>query len=128
MDDLMARTMVENLSIGIDPLTGRALSPRDCCSKELVQEALRMVLEQCSLESYGTILERQREEREKKKQERKKRNVERYPNGGKAWTKEEDRRLRDMYVLGRKNKYRIANILQRTPNSIAARLKKLGIW
>lgn len=25
MDDLMARTMVENLSIGIDPLTVRAL-------------------------------------------------------------------------------------------------------
>ena len=24
MDDLMARTMVENLSIGIDPLTGGA--------------------------------------------------------------------------------------------------------
>lgn len=36
MDDLMARTMVENLSIGIDPLTGRALSPRDCCANELV--------------------------------------------------------------------------------------------
>lgn len=38
-----------------------------------------MVLENCSLEYYGTILERQREEREKKKQERKKRNAERYP-------------------------------------------------
>ena len=128
MDDLMARTMVENLSIGIDPLTGRALSPRDCCSNEFVQEALRIVLDNCSLESYGTILERRREEREKEKQERKELRAERYPNAGKAWTKEEDRRLRDMYVLGRKNKYRIANILQRTPNSIATRLKKLGIW
>ena len=65
MDDLMARTMVENLSIGIDPLTVRALSPRDCCSNEFVQEALRIVLDNCSLESYGTILERRREEREK---------------------------------------------------------------
>ena len=128
MDDLMARTMVENLSIGIDPLTVRALSPRDCCSNEFVQEALRIVLDNCSLESYGTILERRREEREKEKQERKERRAERYPNAGKAWTKEEDRRLCDMYVLGRKNKYRIANILQRTPISIAARLKKLGIW
>ena len=63
MDDLMARTMVENLSIGIDPLTGRALSPRDCCANGLVQEALKMVLDNCSLESYGTILERRREER-----------------------------------------------------------------
>ena len=128
MDDLMARTMVENLSIGIDPLTVRALSPRDCCSNEFVQEALRIVLDNCSLEYYGTILERRREEREKEKQERKERRAERYPNAGKAWTKEEDRRLCYMYVLGRKNKYRIANILQRTPNSIAARLKKLGIW
>ena len=127
MDDLMARTMVENLSIGIDPLTGRALSPRDCCANELVQEALRMVLENCSLESYGTILERQREERKEKIQERKKRNAERYPNGGKAWTKEEDRYLHDMYVYSRKNKYQIASILQRTPKSIAARLKKLRI-
>lgn len=127
MDDLMARTMVENLSIGIDPLTGRALSPRDCCANELVQEALKMVLDNCSLESYGTILERQREEREKEKQERKERMAERYPNAGKAWTKEEDRYLHDMYVYSRKNKYQIANILQRSPNSIASRLKKLKI-
>lgn len=98
MDDLMARTMVENLSIGIDPLTGRALSTRDCCANELVQEALKMVLDNCSLESYGTILERQREEREKAKQERKERRAERYPNAGKAWTKEEDRYLHDMAV------------------------------
>lgn len=98
MDDLMARTMVENLSIGIDPLTGRALSPRDCCANELVQEALKMVLDNCSLESYGTILERRREEREKAKQERKERRAERYPNAGMAWTKEEDRYLHDMYV------------------------------
>ena len=122
MDDLMARTMVENLSVGIGPLTGRALSPRDCCSKELVQEALRMVLENCLLESYGTILERQREEREKKKQERKKRNAERYPNGGKAWTKEEDMYLHDMYVNSRKNKYQIANILKRTPEEAGVAL------
>lgn len=127
MDDLMARTMVENLSIGIDPLTGRALSPRDCCSNELVQEALKTVLDNCSLESYGTILERQREEREKKKQERKELRAERYPNSGKAWTEEEDRYLHDMYVYSRKNKYQIANILQRSPNSIASRLKKLKI-
>lgn len=84
MDDLMARTMVENLSIGIDPLTGRALSPRDCCANELVQEALKMVLDNCSLESYGTILERRREERKREKQERKERRAERYPNSGKA--------------------------------------------
>lgn len=49
------------------------------------------------------------------------------PNGGKAWTKEEDRQLRDSYVIGRKNKYQIANILQRRTNSISDRMKKLRI-
>lgn len=86
-----------------------------------------MVLDNCSLESYGTILERRREERKREKQERKERRAERYPNAGKAWTKEEDRYLHDMYVYSRKNKYQIANILQRSPNSIASRLKKLKI-
>ena len=65
-DDLMARTMVENLSIGINPLTGRALSPSDCCANEVVQEALKAVLEHCSLESYASILERQRKENAEK--------------------------------------------------------------
>ena len=63
MDDLMARTMVENLSIGIDPITGRVLPKYDSCANEVVQEALRTVLDNCSLESYGTILEKQRAER-----------------------------------------------------------------
>ena len=60
-DDLMARTMVENLSIGINPLTGRALPPSDCCANEVVQEALKAVLEHCSLESYfGAAEKRER--------------------------------------------------------------------
>lgn len=67
MDDLMARTMVENLSIGINPITGEALSHWDCCSDELVQEALRTVLEHCTLESYASMLKKQREEREAEK-------------------------------------------------------------
>ena len=66
MDDLMARTMVENLSIGINPITGEALSHWDCCSDELVQEALRTVLEHCTLESYASMLKKQREEREER--------------------------------------------------------------
>lgn len=54
MDDLMARTIVENLILGVDPMTGRALGSEDSCSNEVVQEALRMVLEHCSLKSYKT--------------------------------------------------------------------------
>ena len=59
----MARTMVENLSISINPLTGRILPPSDCCANEVVQEALKAVLEHCSLESYSSIMARQREEK-----------------------------------------------------------------
>lgn len=69
MDDLMARTVVENLSLGIDPLTGNVLGDGDCCANEMVQEALRIVLEHCSLESYRTILHKrvQRAARKKKR-------------------------------------------------------------
>lgn len=59
MDDLMARTMVENLSIGIDPITGKVLPEADACSNEIVQEAIKTVLEFCSIDSYATTLERQ---------------------------------------------------------------------
>lgn len=127
MDDLMARTMVENLSIGIDPITGRVLPKYDSCANEVVQEALRTVLDNCSLESYGTILEKQRAEREEKKKERKAQRAERYPNGGKPWTKAEDKLLREMYVDARKNIYQIANLLERTPGAVSTRLKKLGL-
>jgi hypothetical protein len=64
IDDLMARTMIENLSIGINPLTGAVLPSSDCCANEVVQEALKSVLDHCSLESYGSILKKQRQERE----------------------------------------------------------------
>ena len=127
MDDLMARTMVENLSIGIDPITGRVLPKYDSCANEVVQEALRTVLDNCSLESYGTILEQQRAEREETKKERKAQRAERYPNGGKPWTKAEDKLLREMYVDARKNIYQIANLLERTPSAVSTRLKKLGL-
>ena len=86
-DDLMARTMVENLSIGINPLTGRALPLSDCCANEVVQEALKAVLEHCSLESYASILERQRKEKEAAQKEKKERRKTQYPNTGKAWSR-----------------------------------------
>ena len=41
----MARTIVENLSVGIDPLSGKTLGADDCCSNQLIQEALCVVLE-----------------------------------------------------------------------------------
>lgn len=123
-DDLMARTMVENLSIGINPLTGRALPPSDCCSNEFVQEALKTVLAHCSLESYASLLKRQRKEKEEAKEERKELRLSRYPNSGKPWTKAEDAQLYDLFYNKGKNIWHIANILKRTPQGISARLKK----
>lgn len=125
-DDLMARTMVENLSIGINPLTGRALPPSDCCANEVVQEALKAVLEHCSLESYASILERQRKEKEAAQKEKKERRKAQYPNTGKAWSREESEKLCDLYFRRKNNIWQIANILKRTLGSVSTHLKKFG--
>lgn len=125
MDDLMARTIVENLSIGINPLTGRLLSPSDCCTNEVVQEALKTVLEHCSLESYSSMLARQREEKEAAKLERKEYRESMYPNAGKAWTREENDILCDLYFRRKKSIRQIAKILKRSPGAISSRLKKI---
>lgn len=70
MDDLMARTMVENLTLGINPITGQALSESDSCSSTTVQEALRIVLANCSLKSYGTVADKHTKENARKKRRR----------------------------------------------------------
>lgn len=124
MDDLMARTMVENLSIGINPLTGRILSPSDCCANEVVQEALKTVLEHCSLESYASMLARQREEKEAAKLERKEYRESMYPNAGKAWAREENDILCDLYFRRKKSIRQVAKILKRSSGAISSRLKK----
>lgn len=127
MDDLMARTMVENLSVGIDPTTGQALPAYDSCANELVQEALRTVLEHCTLESYGTMLERKRKGRRETQEKAAAQGTAQYLNAGKPWSRGEDQRLWEMYTYGRKNAHQIAKVLQRSPKSIASRLRKLGL-
>lgn len=125
-DDLMARTMVENLSVGINPITGRTLPASDSCANEVVQEALKTVLKHCSLESYASLLERQRKEKKAVAKERKERNAIQYPNGGAAWTKEDEALLRNLYLSGGNSVCQIARILKRTPGAVASRLKKYG--
>ena len=61
MDPFLARTMIESLSKGINPLTGCALPTRDICANEDVQEALLEVLEHCSIESAEQYLVRIKE-------------------------------------------------------------------
>lgn len=122
MDPMLARTMVESLSKGIDPITGLPLSSRDACANEDVQDALLEVLAHCQIESTEQYLIRIKEEKEEKAQIRRDRNKKRYPRGGEPWTKEEETRMMSLYRSGC-NIYQIANILKRTPGAISNRIK-----
>lgn len=124
MDPFLARTMVENLSKGINPLTGCALSLQDICSTEEVQDALTEVLEHCSIESNEQYLLRIKEEKERVRKEKRQNNAKRYPRGGEPWSSEEDGKLLYLHRNGC-NIYQIANTLKRTPGAISDRLKKL---
>ena len=126
MDELMARTLVENLSVGIDPITGKLLSQDDSCANELVQEAIRTVLDHCTIDSYATILERQRKEKKEEAEKRKEARKARYPNQGKPWTKQEEGTLAVLHREGYHIPH-IANILKRSPSAITDKLRKLGL-
>ena len=56
MDDMLARTIIETLAKGINSLTGWILSENDSCAQEEIQEALKIVLEHCSIESTAEYL------------------------------------------------------------------------
>ncbi len=122
MDPFLARTMVESLSRGVDPLSGRALPLQDSCSKEEVQNALLEMLDHCTIESNEQYLFRLKEEKAAVKQERRERNARKYPRGGEPWSDGEIQQLLQMHHKGF-NIYKIANILKRTPRAIEARLK-----
>lgn len=126
MDDLMARTMVENLSVGIDPTTGTLLSQDDSCANELVQEALRTVLDHCTIDSYATILERQRKEKKEESRKRKESRKASYSNQGKPWTKREEGVLSVLHQEGYHVPH-IANILKRSPSAVAEKIHKLNL-
>ena len=126
MDDLMARTMIENLSIGIHPLTGKALPKQDACSNEVIQEALKAVLEHCSLESYATIRAKRRKEKAAARAEKKQQRADRYPNQGTPWTPQEEWKLRAFYQNGYPIPY-ISNILKRSPQTVHAHIQKLRL-
>ena len=81
MDDMLARTIIETLAKGINPLTGWILSENDSCAQEEIQEALKIVLEHCSIESTAEYLKSL--PRNKK--------AERYSRAGTAWSQKEER-------------------------------------
>lgn len=124
MDPFLARTMVESLSKGLDPLTGKALPWSDSCSKEEIQDALLEVLDHCMIESNEQYLFRLKEEKAAASRERRERNAKKYPRGGEPWLSDEEKQLLQMHHSGF-NIYQIASILKRTPSSIEGRLKKM---
>jgi len=124
MDPFLARTMVENLSKGIHPLTGLLLSKSDSCANEAVQDALLEVLDHCTIESTEQYLFRLKEEKKEKSEIKRAQNKIRYPCGGEPWTKSEETKMISLHRSGY-NIYQIANILKRTPSAISSRMKKL---
>lgn len=124
MDPFLARTMVECLEQGIDPLSGRVLPQNDSCSKAEIQNALLEVLDHCTIESNEQYLIRQKEEKVAARHKKREQSVKRYPRGGGPWYKDEERQLLQMHHKGF-NIYKIANILKRTPRAVEDRLKKM---
>lgn len=123
MDPFLARTMVESLSKGIDPVTGSPLSDRDSCANEDVQDALIEVLAHCAIESTEQYLLRMKEEKQERSEIRRAQNKKRYPRGGEPWTKDEETHMMSLYRSGC-NIYQIANVLKRTPVAVSDRIKK----
>ena len=127
MDDLMARTMVENLALGIDPLTGRALSSKDICSNEIVQEALRTLLDNCTLESFATQGHKERIEKKQPTLVAKASiKAVSYAKEGMPWTYMDERQLEDL-VARRYSVEEIAKTMHRSPGAIKSRMKKLNL-
>ena len=124
MDPFLARTMVESLSKGINPITGRALPQSDVCANEDVQDALLEVLEHCTIESTEQYLVRIKQEKKEKAEAKRERNLRQYPRGGEPWSKDEETHMLSLHRSGC-NIYKIANILKRTPGAIFERMKKL---
>ena len=127
MDDLMARTMVENLALGIDPLTGRVLSSKDICSNEIVQEALRTLLDNCTLESFATQGHKERIEKKQPTLVAKASiKAVSYAKEGMPWTYMDERQLEDL-VARRYSVEEIAKTMHRSPGAIKSRMKKLNL-
>ena len=115
MDDMLARTIIETLAKGINSLTGWILSENDSCAQEEIQEALKIVLEHCSIESTAEYLKSL--PRNKK--------AERYSRAGTAWSQKEERELLRLHQQGNSIK-RISLILKRSTGAIESTARGYG--
>lgn len=125
MDVITARKMIENLSRGLDPYIGRELPIQDTCSDPEVQEALTIVMGNCTVGTDDQRREKERAEktvnRELKRQER----YLRYTNSQNPWDTQAVNELLKLHNKGY-NIYHIANIIKRSPAAVKAQLKKRG--
>lgn len=124
LDPFLARSMVETLSRGINPVTGQVLSYHDSCSNEEIQEALLEVLDHCTIESVEQYILRGKGDEQAARDERAAANAQRYPRGGQPWSSQEEQKLLSMLRRG-KNIYQIANVLKRTPRAVSERMRNL---
>lgn len=124
MDPFMARTMIETLCKGIDPLSGYALPASDCCTNSDIQDALQTVLAHCSIESTEQYIIRIKEEKRSESKKKQERIMKQYPNSGTKWTSKEEKRMMMLHNSGY-NIYQIANILKRTPSAVSGRMREL---
>ena len=128
MDDLMARTMVENLSKGINPFTGLDLPENDICSNVEVQKALQFVLAYCSIDTYEKIARRERRGKAPRRVKTapwdNQKSGKDYDTDESEWTDAEDKRLYELY---RQNlpELLIAKNMDRTPAQIRRRMRFL---
>ncbi|MEG2137088.1 MAG: hypothetical protein RRY64_00375 [Oscillospiraceae bacterium] len=125
MDQLLARTMVETLSKGLNPLIGTVLPDTDICASEEIQEALITVLSACTIESNEALLKRLREEKKEAAAEKKEQRKNQYRSHGNPWTNSEEQRA--LQLNRNYNIWYTAKVLGRSPNSIRSKLARLGV-
>ena len=104
MDINKAKEIISALSEGIDPTTGEILPDDSVCNKGDVVRAFYAILNCLDKKSKKDIPK----------------------NAGKAWTSEEEKRLRELYSSGLSKK-EISSELCRTTGSVSSRLSRLGL-
>lgn len=83
------------------------------------------MLEYYSLESYVTLLERERRAKKEATKTRAEDRARRYFRQGEHWSADEDWKLSALYNNGYSVSH-IANILKRSPQAVSSRIKKLN--
>ena len=106
MDIERAKSILNILADGINPVTGEILSSEDSCNQIEVVRALHTVLRELDIQKTKPI----RVQPE---------------NAGKPWNEDDERQLCKMFDEGCSRK-EICNYFKRSSGAIAARLVKLG--